>query len=47
MFQQTPSSPVFGLFPKTERMVFHWDTGGSESAIPPMGPITWLQRQLS
>lgn len=38
---------LFGIFPKTERLVFHWDTGESEAAYPPTGPIAWLQRQLS
>ena len=38
---------LFGIFPKTERLVFHWDTGESEATYPPTGPIAWLQRQLS
>ncbi len=30
---------LFGIFPKTERLVFHWDTGESEAAYPPQGPL--------
>lgn len=38
---------VFGLFPKTECLVFHWDTGEREATYPPTGPIAWLQTQFS
>lgn len=38
---------VFGLFPKTERLVFHWDTAECEVTYPPTGPIARLQAQFS
>ncbi len=34
---------VFGLFPKTERLVFHWDTAEEEVTYPSTGPIAQLQ----
>ena len=38
---------VLGLFPKTERLVFHWDTGESEVTCPPKGPIARLQARFA
>lgn len=38
---------LFGFFPKTERMVFHWNTGESDVALPSTGPIARLQALFS
>ena len=38
---------LFGIFPKTERLVFHWDTTEEEVTYPPTGPIARLQAFFS